>query len=107
MLEIIFILLLVFAILLIIFSLEYEGNPFWNLVSIAFSAMLWFVLALSNMEIERPYVLYNASAGVIQEGIHTVSSPVSPFIVYIFAGMGVIMTLYLIARVFGQYIELE
>lgn len=98
-----FILLLVFAILLIIFALEYEDNPFWNIISITMSAALWFILALSNLRIESTYQMYNATSGNIETGISEFTSPISPFISYIFMGMGVIMTVYLIAMVFDKW----
>jgi len=105
MMETLFILLLIFAILFIIFAIEYEGNPFWNLVSIVLSSVLWFILALSVMQIERPYEMYNATSGNIETGYHVFTSPVSPFITYIFVGMGIITMIYLVAMVYDRYME--
>jgi len=105
MLETIFILLLIFAILLIIFAIEYEGNSFWNLVSIVLAIPLWFILGLANMEIERPYELYNISSGNIETGIHTVTSPISPYLTYFFMGVGLLLFIYLFAMVYDKYIN--
>lgn len=105
MMELMFIMLLVFAILFIVFAIEFEHNSFWNLISIVLSAVLWFILALSVMQIERPYEIYNASSGVVETGYHTFTSPVSPFISYIFMGMGVIMMIYLFAMTYDKYIN--
>lgn len=104
MLETIFILLLIFAILLIIFSIEYEGNAYWNLVSLVLATPLWFILGLSNMEIERPYEIYNISSSSIETGVHTVTSPISPYLTYFFAGVGVILMIYLIVMIWDKYI---
>ena len=105
MLETIFILLLIFAILLIIFAIEYERNSFWNLVSIVLAIPLWFILGLANMEIERPYELYNISSGNIETGIHTVTSPISPYLTYFFMGVGLLLFIYLFAMVYDKYIN--
>jgi len=55
MLETIFILLLIIAVLLIILAIEYHDNAYWELVFIVLDVPLWFILALSNMQIERPW----------------------------------------------------
>jgi len=57
------------------------------------------------MEIEIPYQMYNATSGNIESGYHVFTSPISPFITYLLAGFGVIMTIYLVAMVFDKYIN--
>jgi len=105
MLEIVFILLLIIAVLLIIFAIEYHDNSFWELVFIVLDIPLWFILGLSNMQIERPYEMYNASSGQIETGIHTVYSPDSPFIAYIFLGIGLVMVIYMVVVLFTSVYE--
>lgn len=105
MLETIFILLLIFAILLIIMAIEYHDNAFWELVFIVLDVPLWFILALSNMQIERPWEMYNTSSQQIETGIHTVTSPISPYLTYFFMGIGLVMMVYMIAVLFGSVYE--
>ena len=105
MLETIFILLLIFAILLIILAIEYHDNPYWELVFIVLDIPLWFILALSNMQIERPWEMYNVSSNQIETGIHIVSSPVSPYLTYFFMGIGLVMMIYMIVVIWGSFYE--
>ena len=105
MLDWIFIMLLVIAVLLILMSIEFQENGFWCLISIVLSATIFYILALSIMEIEIPWQMYNATSGNIETGYHTFSSPVSPFLVYIFAGLGTIMMIYLVAMTYDKYME--
>ena len=96
MLEIVWMLLFIFAILLIIFAIEYRDNFYLQLVFLALDIPIWFILALSNMKIERPWEMYNVSSEQIETGIHAVTSSSSPFISYIFSGVGISMFIYLI-----------
>jgi len=104
-LEIIFILLFMMAILFILLAIDNHDNAFWELVFIVMDIPLWFILALSNMEIERPWEMYNVSSSQIETGIHTVTSPISPYLTYLFAGVGLIMMVYMIVVLFGSFYE--
>jgi len=101
--HIMFIMLLLFAILLMIFSIQLENHPFWNVIMAITSVPLWFILGLANMEIEIPYEIYNASSSQIETGSHVFTSPISPFLTYFFVGIGLIMMIYLIAMVFDKW----
>jgi len=103
MLESLFIILLIFAILLLTLSLEHEKNPFWNLVAITTDAALWFILALGVIEIELPYQIYNSSSGNVEEGVHIFTSIYSIYISYVFMLFGVIMFIYLVVMIFDKY----
>jgi len=95
------------AILFLIFALEYEGNPFWNLISSTLSMVLWLILALGGMELERPYTMYNATSGNIESGYIIYTSPISPYLAYLFLGMAVIMFLYLMVMTWDKYINFK
>jgi len=105
MMEAMFFVLLILAVLFIIFAIEYEGNAFWNLISIVLSTVLWFILALGVIQLERPYTMYNASSGMIESGYSVYTSPISPFLSYVFMGMAVIMMIYLFAMTYDKYIN--
>jgi len=97
-----FIVLLIFAIVLMIFSVWNEDNPFWNIVSMAISFPLWWILGYSQLELEFPYTAIT-SDDVIVTGIHTYTSPISPFLLYLFWGIGVICFIYLMAMVWDKW----
>jgi len=103
MLLLIWILLFILGVLFIIFSIEYERNPFWNLISITLSIPIWFILGLSQMQLEQPYQIFNSTSGNIETGIHTITSPISPYLTYLFVGIGMLMIIYLIAMVYDKY----
>ena len=68
------------------------------------SILLWFLLAASIQEIEIPYQMYNGTSGNIETGYHVFSSPISPFMVYLFMGFGAIMTIYFVGYILGPAI---
>ena len=102
MLEIMFYLLLIVAIILIILAIEYRHNDFWELIFICLDIPLWFIIAVSNMELERPWTMYNSTSGNVETGIYTITSPISPYLTYFFMGIGVVVIIYLISVIFGE-----
>jgi|GEM_PF-5000387 len=97
MLETIWILLLIIAIILIIVVAELEYNDFpyyWGLMLTLLDTIIWFVLAASVFEIEKPWQMYNVSSNQIETGIHIVSSKVSPGMSYFCLMMAIAMSLY-------------
>lgn len=105
MLSWIFVILLILAVLFILMSIEYEGNPFWNLICIMMATTLFFILALSVMEITEPYQIYNATSGNIETGYHEIVLVENVFLSYIFTGLGVICMIYLVAMVYDKWIN--
>jgi len=101
--HIMFIILLIFAIILMLFSVQSENHPFWNIVAGIISIPLWFILGLTNMEIEIPYQIYNSSSSSIEVGVHNFTSPISPFLTYFFMGIGLVMFIYIIAMVYDKW----
>ena len=94
-----------FTIFLITISLKYENNPFWNIVPIVFATPLFFILGLTQMQLEIPYQLYNGTA--IETGVHIYTSPISPWLNYIFMGLGILLFIYLFAMIYDKYIDIK
>ena len=110
MLDWMFIMLLVIAIVLTLlvifdFKMGYDLGIFWNSAFITLSIILWFTLAASQMEIEIPYQMYNATSGFIETGYHIFRSPISPYISYFFSGMGMIMMVYFVMYIYYMAIK--
>jgi len=105
MLETIWILLFIFAILLLIMAIEYRNNRYLELVFLSIDIILWFILALSNMKIERPWEMYNVSSNQIETGTHVVTSSVSPYLTYIFSGIAIVVLIYLLVVLFTKIEE--
>ena len=99
MLDWLFIMLLVIAILLILLCIEFEFGPFWDMILPTICITLLFILGASVMDIESPYSIYNGTSGQIETGYHTVQSDVSPYISYLFSMIGIIMVIYFIGYV--------
>lgn len=97
MLETMWIILFIVAIILmfIIADLEYNDFPYyWPLMFTLLDVIVWFVLAASIFEIEKPWSMYNVSSSNIETGIHIVSSKVSPEMSMFCTMMGVAMSMY-------------
>jgi len=94
--------LLILAVLFILMSIEYEGHPFWNLICIVLSIVIFFILSLSVHEITEPYQIYNATSGNIETGYQTIHLIENTLLSYIFMGLAVIMMIYFIAMVFDK-----
>ena len=65
MLDLMFIILIIFAVLTMIIAYEYSDAVFAIMSSVA-----WFVAALGALRIEIPFEIYNASSGNIETGTH-------------------------------------
>lgn len=86
MLDIIAILLILFAIILLFYAIT-ERSPAFCLLD----AILWLILAVILLQgIETPYQMYNASSGNIETGVHTIKDNLIP-ITYLFEGVAIIM----------------
>jgi len=88
MLDIIFMLLLVFTIILMLYGISER-----NLAFVFLCGVMYLVLALFTLQgIEIPYELFNATSGHIETGVHNVQTNLSP-LSYLFMGLGAIMFL--------------
>lgn len=109
MLDMLYIIMFIFALLLILIiaDFEYNGYPYyWGLMLTLLDAILWFILAAGVFEIEQPYTMYNSSSGAIESGIHIVSSKVSPEISYFCLMMAMVMTVYMGYAVLSTFRQL-
>lgn len=87
MLESIFILLLVTAIILLVLSISWE-----SLALCITDIILWMVLSISIYSIEIPYQGIDSNDAVVT-GVHTIQNMY--FLSWIFMGIALIMMLYL------------
>jgi len=101
-----FILLLVFAIFLMIFSVINEDHPFWNIISMMLCFPLWWYLGFGQLEIEIPYIAIT-SADVIVSGYEIYTSPISPYLLYLFFGIGVICFIYMWAMIWDKWNDMK
>ena len=86
------------AVLFLLIALWKEDNAFWNLIPTFFSSILWLILGLGQMQIDFPYTAIN-SADTIVTGYWSYTDPLSPYFVYIFFGLFVILQVYIWAMV--------
>jgi len=92
--HVMFIMLFILGLILLLFSVEYEKNMFWNLCAGFMSSIIWLMISLSQLEIEIPYTMYNVSSSSIESGSHVFTSPISPYLVYLFLSMFIVMQIY-------------
>ena len=85
------------AVLFLLIALWKEDNPFWNLVPTFISSVLWLIIGIGQMEIQYPYQLYGSQDVIC--GICEYTDPLSPYFVYIFFGLFVILQVYVWAMV--------
>lgn len=86
MLDVILIILILFAIILMLYSIM-ERSPAFTIIT----AVLWLVIALFMLQgVEVPYELYNATSGNIESGMHNIQNNLMP-LSYLFMGLGAIM----------------
>jgi len=95
---------MVIGILLVLLIVFEDFGIFWDTTFILTSILIMFILAISVMDIETPYTLYNATSGAIEEGFHTAQSTTSPFISYFFMMIAVIMMIYFVGYILGPAI---
>ena len=100
-----FILLFALAILMVLLSIGLQDVPYWNLMCIFLSIVLFMILAAGVYEIEVPYTAFNATSGQIEDGITSVYSETNIYLSYLFWMFAVIMFVYFIAMVFDAASE--
>lgn len=100
MLDIIMIILLLFTIILMLYSIM-EKNVMFCIVT----AILWIILALLIVQgVEIPYQLYNATSNKIETGLQLVQNNLSPM-AYLFMGFSVLMFILFFVFAIEQYLE--
>lgn len=105
MLDWLFIILLMMAIMFTLLSIITDWGIYWNVVFIIGAIILFFTLGAGIMSIETPYTMYNATSGNIEEGFHTTQSSVSPYMAYVFNFMAIAMMLYFVGYIFYPAIK--
>jgi len=104
MIDWMFLVLIIVAILFLLLSIEYQDNKFWCVTFILLDTVIWFLLAAAVMNIEVPYEMYNATSGRIETGYHTLMTFDNTVMVLFFAMFGIIMMIYGIGYVLGPVI---
>jgi hypothetical protein len=77
-----------------------EQDYLWSFTFTLLSTVIWYILAVSIMELEVPYEMFNATSGNIETGVHTYTSKVSPEMVYFFIMMAAINIIFTVLQVF-------
>lgn len=86
MLDIIFIIIFLFNLILMLYALTDRRLAF-----LLATGVIWLILALFIIQgIEIPYEMYNATSGNIETGVHNIQTNLTP-LAYLFMGFGVIM----------------
>jgi hypothetical protein len=98
MLDIIFVLLFLFAVILMLYCLI-DFNPVFCIVD----SIIWILLALFMLQgIETPYTMYNSSSGNIESGLQIVQTNLTP-LAYVFMLLGVIMFIMFVTLSFQAF----
>jgi hypothetical protein len=107
MLDWIFILLIMLAILFMILSIEFYGQDnYWNIILIPLTISLWFIIAiLTTGGIQTPYSVYNSTTGNTTLWYDTYAPAEFIYLSYVFGLLGVLNIIYLIVTIFGYYYE--
>lgn len=107
MLDIIFIILIFLALITILLAIYLrEEDAYWNILFIAVSTGLWFILALfTTGGIETPYTAYNSTLGNTTMYYSIYAPAQFIYLAYFFGLMGTLCMIYLIVTIFGYYYE--
>ena len=105
MLDIQFVLLLVFAIIMLLVSIEYEasGHKYWNIVGIFLASGLFLILAVGCLEIEIPYQAFNSTSGQVETGYQVYTG--MPWLSYLFVGVAIVSIIYMVTLIFEPLIK--
>jgi formate hydrogenlyase subunit 3/multisubunit Na+/H+ antiporter MnhD subunit len=101
MLDVILIILILFAIILMLYSIM-ERSPAFSIMT----SVLWLIIALFMLQgVEVPYEMFNATSGNIESGVHLIQTNLDP-LSYLFMGLGAIMFLLFVTfamEMFADY----
>ena len=101
----IFILLAVFFIVLSLYTSDEEA--FWKIMFIILATVIWFILALMNLNIVTPYSVYNSTTGNTTMGYSPYIDESSTYLSYFFGLMGVLCMIYTIIMFFDTYYKFK
>jgi len=94
------------GVLFILIALWKEFNDFWNILASFISSVFFLVVSLAQMEIAFPYHEMLSNDTVII-GVHTYTSPISPYLTYLWFGLFVVLQIYAWVTIFGYTYEKE
>lgn len=109
MLDWMFIMFVMLALLFLFLSIfipedKYE-EPYWKLIFIVVSTVIWFILALMNNNIQTPYAAYNGITDTTTMMYDTYEDLSNVYFTYFYGLMAVLNIIYIIVLVFGYYYE--
>lgn len=92
MLEIIYVLIFLFNVILMFYAIQ-NRVPYVAILN----ATIWLVLGLFTLQgIDIPYEMYNPTTGLIETGVHTITSDTLNAFSYLFILLGVIMFIFFV-----------
>ena len=104
MLDWMFLILLIVAIFFVILSIYLnENEPFWKIMFIIIATLIFFILALSNLNIETAYPAYNETSGLTEMKYDQYISESGTYLSYLFGLFGVLSMIYCIVLLFDIY----
>ena len=105
MLDILFVVFLLLAIIFLFLSIESDraGDHFWAVVSAVIVLALFLVLSIGVMNIHHPYSIYNVSSGEIETGYNVYAE--LPWLSYLFQGFAIVMAIYVVLMAFDPIIH--
>lgn len=83
---------------------KYE-EPYWKTMFCVVSTVLWFILALINMDIQTAYPAYNSTTGNTTLIYDTYVNEGNIYFSYFFGLMGTLGIIYTIVLIFGRFYE--
>jgi hypothetical protein len=99
-----FMLFILIGIIFIIMSIATaDEEAFWKILFIVLAAGIFFILALTNLNIETAYTYYNSTTGITEMDYSPYIDESSTYLSYLFGGMGCLCMIYMIILIFGEY----
>ena len=106
MLDWMFMLFILIAVIFIFLSIiTREEESYWKILFITLSTVIWFILALTNLNIETPYTFYNSTSGNTEMSYSSYVTEESIYLSYLFGLFAVLCMIYLIVLIFGMYYQ--
>lgn len=96
MIDWMFAIFFILAFIMIVLIIEYHNDKFWGAMFTVLDIVIWFILAVSVLEIETPSMQYNATSGAYESVMMAYTSNVAPELVYFFYMMALIMFVFFV-----------
>lgn len=99
-----FMLFILIAVIFILLSIVIdEEEAYWKILFTVLAASIFFILALTNLNIETAYTYYNSTTGITEMDYSPYIDESSTYLTYFFGGMGCLCMIYMIILIFGEY----